>query len=77
TRITDAQVDQAAATMTPELLLTVMYAGSPQQICDEVAPLVDAGCRHFILANAGASFSGDGARGLWRLFDLMRRLRRL
>jgi hypothetical protein len=77
TRITAEQIDRAAATMTPEILLTLLYAGSAQQICEEVAPLVDAGCGHFIIANAGASFTGDGLKGLWRLADLMRRLRRL
>jgi phthiodiolone/phenolphthiodiolone dimycocerosates ketoreductase len=76
-RITREQVDRAAATMTPQLLLTLMYAGSARQICEEVAPFVDAGCTHFIIANAGASFTGDGAKGLWRLADLLRRLRQL
>jgi phthiodiolone/phenolphthiodiolone dimycocerosates ketoreductase len=77
TRISDDDIDRAARTMTPELFLSMMYAGSVEQICDEVAPLADAGCRHFIVANLGAMFSGDGARGLWRLTRLMRRLRRL
>lgn len=77
TRVTAEQIEQAAATMTPEILLTLMYAGSAEQICDEVAPLAGAGCRHFIVANAGASFTGDAAKGFWRLADLMRRLRRL
>ena len=77
TRITAAQVDRAADTMPPELLLTLFYAGNARQICEEVAPLIDAGCLHFIIANAGASFTGEGAKGLWRLADLMRRLRRL
>ncbi|MBI1814644.1 MAG: LLM class flavin-dependent oxidoreductase [Deltaproteobacteria bacterium] len=77
TRISDVEIDRAVAMMIPELLLTLMYAGSAQQICDEVAPLVDAGCGHFIIANAGASFTGDNVRGLWRLAELMRRLRRL
>jgi phthiodiolone/phenolphthiodiolone dimycocerosates ketoreductase len=77
TRVTDAEIDRAAATMTPALLLTLMYAGSARQISEEVAPLAAAGCRHFIIANAGASFSGDNIRGLWRLAELMRRLRRL
>jgi phthiodiolone/phenolphthiodiolone dimycocerosates ketoreductase len=76
-RITPAHVDQAAATMTPELLLTLIYAGSARQICDEIAPLVAAGCTHFILADAGASFMASGARGLWRLAVLTRTLRRL
>lgn len=76
-RVTTAQVDQAAATMTPELLLTLMYAGSPREICAEAAPLAAAGCTHFILANAGASFMGAGGRGLARLAALTRGLRRL
>jgi len=76
-RITREQIDRAAATMSPQLLLTLLYAGSARQICEEVAPLVDAGCSHLIIANAGASFSGQGAKDLWRLADLMRRLRRL
>ena len=76
-RITREQIDRAAATMTAQLLLTLLYAGSARQICEEVAPLVDAGCSHLIIANAGASFTGQGAKDLWRLADLMRRLRRL
>ena len=76
-RITTAHIDQAAATMTPELLLTLMYAGSPKQIRDEVAPLADAGCRHFIIANMGASFTGEGGKDIWRLGQLMRALKRL
>ncbi len=77
TRITAAQIDRAAATMTPELLLTLLYAGNARQVCEEAAALADAGCGHFIVANAGASFTGDSAKGLWRLADLMRQLRRL
>jgi phthiodiolone/phenolphthiodiolone dimycocerosates ketoreductase len=77
TRITTAQVDRAAATMTPGLLLTLLYIGSARQVCEEAAALVDAGCGHFIIANAGASFTGEGTKGLWRLASLMRRLRRL
>jgi phthiodiolone/phenolphthiodiolone dimycocerosates ketoreductase len=77
TRISAADVDRAAATMRPELLQGQLYLGSVDEICEEVAPLVGAGCRHFIVANVGASFTGEGARGLWRLARLMRRLRRL
>lgn len=76
-RVTDTQIDQAAATMTPELLLTLIYAGSPAEVCAEVAPLVEAGCRHVIIANMGASFTGDGLKDVWRLRQLMRALRRL
>jgi hypothetical protein len=76
-RVTEAQLDAAARTMTPEILLSILYAGSPAEISAEVAPLVDAGCRHFILANVGTSFTGEGLADLWRLRDLMRRLKRL
>ena len=77
TRIGMADVERAAATMRPELLDGQLYLGSVDEVCAEVAPLVEAGCRHFIVANVGASFTGEGARGLWRLAQLMRRLRRL
>jgi phthiodiolone/phenolphthiodiolone dimycocerosates ketoreductase len=77
TRIADDDIDRAARTMTPELFLSMMYAGSVDEICAEAAPLADAGCRHFIVANLGAMFSGDGLRGIARLTRLMRRLRRL
>ncbi len=77
TRVSAADVDRALATMRPELLTSQLYMGSVDQVIDEVAPLVGAGCRHFILANVGASFMGDGARGLARQASLMRRLRRL
>lgn len=76
-RVTPAHVDQAAATMIPELLLTLMYAGTPAQIRDELAPLAAAGCRHFILVNMGASFTGEGMKDMWRLGRLIRALRRL
>ena len=77
TRVSAADVDRALATMRPELLTGQLYMGSVDQVVDEVAPLVGAGCRHFIIANIGASFMGDGARGLARQAQLMRRLRRL
>jgi phthiodiolone/phenolphthiodiolone dimycocerosates ketoreductase len=76
-RVTTAHIDQAAATMTPDLLLTLIYAGSPTQIRDEVAPLAAAGCRHFIIANMGASFTGTGLKDIWRLGQLVRALKRL
>jgi phthiodiolone/phenolphthiodiolone dimycocerosates ketoreductase len=76
-RVTDEQIDQAAAGMSPELLETIFYAGSPAEICNEVAPLADAGCRHFIIANMGASFTGEGLKDIWRLGQLMRALKRL
>jgi phthiodiolone/phenolphthiodiolone dimycocerosates ketoreductase len=77
TRIHQAELDRALATMRPELLLGQLYVGSVDEIVAEVTPLVGAGCRHFIVANVGASFMNEGARGFARLASLMRRLRRL
>jgi phthiodiolone/phenolphthiodiolone dimycocerosates ketoreductase len=76
-RVTEEQIDQAARTMTPELLMTQMYAGSPAEIRDEAAPLVDAGARHFIVTNMGAALTGGSPRDLLRLGSLIRKLRRL
>jgi phthiodiolone/phenolphthiodiolone dimycocerosates ketoreductase len=76
-RVTADQIDLAQRTMTPDLLLTSMYAGSPSEIRDEVAPLVDAGARCFIVANMGAALSGGSPKDLFRLASLIRKLRRL
>jgi phthiodiolone/phenolphthiodiolone dimycocerosates ketoreductase len=76
-RVTEDQIDQAARTMTPELLLTSMYAGSPAQVRDELAPLVDAGVRHFIVSNLGTALTGGSPRDVLRLGSLIRKLRRL
>jgi phthiodiolone/phenolphthiodiolone dimycocerosates ketoreductase len=76
-RVTDEQIDAAAREMTPELLLTSMYAGSPSEIRDEVAPLVEAGARHIIVSNIGGSLTGGGLSDVWRLGSLIRKLRRL
>ena len=76
-RVTDEQIAQAARDMTPEMLMTSMYAGSPGQIRDEVAPLVEAGARHLIVANMGAALTGGGAGDVLRLASLIRKLRRL
>jgi phthiodiolone/phenolphthiodiolone dimycocerosates ketoreductase len=76
-RVTEEQIEQAARTMTPELLMTSMYAGSPAEIRAEVAPLVDAGVRHFIVSNMGAALTGGSPRDVLRLGSLIRKLRRL
>jgi phthiodiolone/phenolphthiodiolone dimycocerosates ketoreductase len=76
-RVTAQQIDEAARTMTPELLATSMYAGSPAEIRREIAPLVEAGARHLIVANIGAALTGGGPRDLLRLASLIRKLRRL
>ena len=63
--------------MTPELILSSMYAGNPAEIRDEVAPLVEAGARYFIVSNMGAALTGGSPRDLLRLSSLIRKLRRL
>ncbi|MFN2427474.1 MAG: LLM class flavin-dependent oxidoreductase, partial [Candidatus Binatia bacterium] len=76
-RITVEQIDTAAREMTPELLLSSMYAGSPGEVRDEVEPLVAAGARHVIVSNIGGSLTGGGVKDLWHLGSLIRKLRRL
>jgi phthiodiolone/phenolphthiodiolone dimycocerosates ketoreductase len=76
-RVTDEQIEQAAREMTPEMLLSSMFAGNPAEIRDEVAPLVEAGARHLIVANFGAALTGGGGRDILRLASLIRKLRRL
>lgn len=76
-RVTDEQLEQAARTVTPELLLSAMYAGNPAEIRDEVAPLVEAGASHIIISNMGAALTGGGPKDVLRLGSLIRKLRRL
>jgi phthiodiolone/phenolphthiodiolone dimycocerosates ketoreductase len=76
-RITEEQIDAAATAVTPELLSASLYAGSPGEIRDQLAPLVEAGCRHIILANMGSVLTGGGPGDLARLASLIRKLGRL
>jgi phthiodiolone/phenolphthiodiolone dimycocerosates ketoreductase len=76
-RVTEEQIEEAAHEMTPELLLSSLFAGSPAEIRDEVAPLVAAGARHLIVSNMGAALTGGGPRDILRLGSLIRKLRRL
>jgi phthiodiolone/phenolphthiodiolone dimycocerosates ketoreductase len=76
-RVTDEQIDLAHRTMTPELLKSSMYAGNASEIRDEVAPLVAAGARCFIVSNIGGALTGGSAKDFLRLASLIRKLRRL
>jgi phthiodiolone/phenolphthiodiolone dimycocerosates ketoreductase len=76
-RVTEEQLDQSARTMVPELFYGSLYAGSPAQIRDETAELVEAGARHIIVANIGGALTGGGPRDILRLASLIRKLRRL
>ncbi|MFQ5477313.1 MAG: LLM class flavin-dependent oxidoreductase [Candidatus Binatia bacterium] len=77
TRISAAHVDQAASSMTPELWRSFLYTGSPAQVRDEVAEIVDAGARHLVIANVGGAVAGSSPASVWRLGSLIRKLRRL
>lgn len=76
-RTTRAVVEEAKSRMTPALLEEQYYFGTPAQVADQAAPLVDAGCRHFIFANMGGNFTGRGARDFESMADLARRLKGL
>ncbi|MFQ5352436.1 MAG: hypothetical protein ACE5D3_05105, partial [Candidatus Binatia bacterium] len=76
-RVTREQVDTSLHRVTPELLDRVFFFGNADEICREVAPLAEAGCRHFIIANMGGSFTGNGIRDFWQQARLMHKLRSL
>ena len=76
-RVTDEQLDQAMRDVTPEMVGGSMFAGSPAEICEQVAPVVEAGARHLIVSNGGAALTGGKPIDLVRLASLMRKLRRL
>ncbi len=76
-RVGAEAVDAALARLTPELLDRLFYMGSPEEIARAAAPLAAAGCRHFIVANLGSAFTGEGLADLWRMGKLMRMLKRL
>ncbi len=76
-RVTEEHIERAAREMSPALLLSSMYAGSPAEIRDEVAPLVEAGARHLIISNIGGALTGAGPSDVLRLGSLIRKLRRL
>lgn len=76
-RVTAEAIDQAAERLTPEILLSSMYAGSPAEIRDQLAPVVEAGARHIIITNMGGSLTGGGLGDFVRLGSLIRKLRRL
>jgi len=76
-RVTDEQLDQAVRDVTPEMIDEALFAGSPDEICEQVRPLVDAGARHLIISNGGAALTGGKPIDVVRLGSLIRKLRRL
>jgi phthiodiolone/phenolphthiodiolone dimycocerosates ketoreductase len=76
-RIDRPTVDRALSALNESLLEKLFYMGTPEDILAEAAPLASAGCRHFILANMGASFTGAGLSDFARMGKLMRALKKL
>jgi len=76
-RIDRTIIDRALGALNERLLERLFYMGTPDDILAEVAPLAQAGCRHFILANMGASFTGAGLSDFARMGKLMRGLKKL
>ena len=76
-RTTPEEIDRALAAMNPAILDHLFYMGTPEEIVDEAAPLADAGASHFIVANMGGSFTGNGLSDFWRMGKLFRRLKSL
>ena len=73
----EEHLDQAARDVTGEMIASSMFAGSPAEIRDQVAPLVAAGARHLIVSNGGMALTGGTPRDLLRMGSLIRKLRRL
>ncbi len=76
-RIGPDVIDAALGQINAELLGRLFYMGSVDDILEEAAPLAEAGCRHFIIANMGGAFTGAGLSDFVKLGRLMRALKRL
>lgn len=74
-RTTRESVETARDRMTTALLEEQYYFGTPAEIADQAAPLVHAGCTHFILANMGGNYTGRGVKDFESMTDLTGRLK--
>jgi hypothetical protein len=63
--------------MTPALVSTSVYVGTPRELVDEVAPVVEEGARHLMVTNMGFAFVKGGAKDMLRLARFIRGLRKL
>jgi len=70
-------IASAERQVTPELLGDAIYAGSVDEIVEEVAPLVGAGLRHVVLWNVGVLATGATGADVVRQTRLLWRLKRL
>jgi phthiodiolone/phenolphthiodiolone dimycocerosates ketoreductase len=72
-----AALAEAERVVTPALVGEALYAGTVDEIVEEVKPLVAAGMRHVVMWNIGPLATGGGAGDLIRQAQLIRRLRKL
>lgn len=75
--VTREQIESARRQVTPELIADGTYAGSVDEVVDEVRPFVNAGLRHVVIWNIGPLASGASAGGLLQLWSLVRKLKKL
>jgi len=68
---------EAERSVTPELLSDSVFAGTVDEIVDEVKPLVAAGLRHVVVWNIGPLGTGGGPGDIVKQAQLIRRLRKL
>ena len=76
-RVTPEHIDAALKQLKPSILERLFYMGTAEEILAEAAPLAEAGCSHFIIANMGGAFTGNGLSDFVHMARLMRALRRL
>lgn len=68
---------EARRRATPELLADAVFAGSVDEVVEEIRALVRVGLRHVVIWNIGPLATGAGAREVVELVKLIRRLRRI
>jgi phthiodiolone/phenolphthiodiolone dimycocerosates ketoreductase len=68
---------EARQRATPELLADAVFAGTVDDVVEEVRALTRVGLRHVVLWNIGPLATGAGARDFLSLFTLIRRLRKI
>jgi alkanesulfonate monooxygenase SsuD/methylene tetrahydromethanopterin reductase-like flavin-dependent oxidoreductase (luciferase family) len=75
--VTDEELDQAVRDVTPEMIDEALFAGSPDEICEQVRPLVERrrAASHHLQRRRGAH--GREADRPRAAREPMRKLRRL
>jgi hypothetical protein len=76
-QVTLDALDRARVVATPELLGDAIFAGSVDEVIDEIKPLVAACLRHVVIASLSQMVRGPRLDDIVRLGLLINRLRRL